>query len=152
RLALRQHRQLLDALHVVGDPVDHLMAMLAEFVGGHSVCSSMAPRSGAKPADSLKCNAGPRQRHAFTGRSELLQIAWNPSNPQSLELPPRNLVQRLSFLATKRSHRRESYRASSPFRDIRHWTAWGKVESTRLRQNLPPQSTCQAICDKEHLR
>ena len=35
RLDLREHGQLLDLFHVVGDPVDDFVAVAAEFVGGH---------------------------------------------------------------------------------------------------------------------
>ena len=35
RLDLREHGQLLDLLHVVGDPVDDFAAVAAEFVRGH---------------------------------------------------------------------------------------------------------------------
>ncbi len=35
RLDLREHGQLLDAFHVVSDPVDDFAAVAAEFVRGH---------------------------------------------------------------------------------------------------------------------
>ena len=37
RLDLREHGQLLDLLHIVGDPVDDFAAVAAEFVRGHNV-------------------------------------------------------------------------------------------------------------------
>ena len=42
RLDLREHGQLLDVLHVVGNPVDDFAAVAAEFVGGHDECPCFA--------------------------------------------------------------------------------------------------------------